>query len=121
MASNATVSPPIATVLFDLTTDPGTLQPLAEKMVTFSLIDPMPGALEAQGFFLTVGDSAPGSDPHTITVPTDGTGVASVLVRRFAGSTLPDSAVFNAAAVTAVGVTVTGSPVRFTVLFESGS
>ena len=42
-------------------------------------------------------------------------------VHRVAGFTLPDSAVVEAVAVTATGVTVTGSPVRFTVVFERGS
>ena len=116
----ATTSPPIEATLFDLTTDPSAIQPLAEKMVTFTLVDPLPGASEAQGFFLTAGDSIPGSDPHTLTVPTNGTGTASIMVRRVTGSTLPDSAVVNAIAVTAVGDTVRGSPVRFTVVFESG-
>jgi hypothetical protein len=121
MASGDIVSPAVAVALFDLTTDPIVESPLAEKMVTFRLVYPVPGAPEAQGFFLTEGDSVPGMDHHTLTVPTDGTGNASVFVRRIADSTLPDSAVVDAAAVTATGITVTGSPVRFTVVFESGS
>ena len=119
MASDATVSPPIAAALFDLTTDPSGPQPLAEKTVTFTLIDPLSGAPEAQGFFLTEGDSVPGSDYHTLTVQTDGAGEASIVVRRITGSVLPDSAVVNAIAVTAIGGAVMGSPVRFTVVFES--
>jgi hypothetical protein len=121
MASDATVSPPIEADLFDLTTDPSVTQTLAEKMVTFRLVDPLPGAPDAQGFFLTVGDSVPGLDPHTLAVPTNGAGTAAVLLRRIAGSTLPDSAVVDAVAVTATGDTVIGSPVRFTVVFENES
>ena len=120
MTSDATVSPPITAALFDLTTDPTTTQTLADKMVTFTLVEPLPGAPDAQGFFLTEGDSVPGLSPHTLTVPTNGSGTASVSVRRVAGSVLPDSAIVEAVAVTAVGVTVTGSPVRFTVVFENG-
>ena len=120
MESDAAVSPRLTTALFDLTTDPGETQPLAEKTVTFILVDPLPGASDAQGFFLTDSDSIPGLDPHTITASTDGAGLASAVVRRVAGSTLPDSAVVNAVAVTAVGDTVAGSPVRFIVVFESG-
>ena len=119
MASDATVSPPIEAALFDLTTDPSVTQTLAEKMVTFRLVAPLPGAPDAQGFFLTVGDSVTGLDPHTLTVPTNGAGTAAVVVRRIVGSTLPDSAIVHAVAVTATGDTVIGSPVRFTVVFEN--
>ena len=121
MASDATVSPPIEAALFDLTTDPSAVQALAAKMVTYMLVDPLPGSPEAQGFFLTEGDSLPTLDPHNLSVPTNEAGTASVSVHRVAGFTLPDSAVVEAVAVTATGVTVTGSPVRFTVVFERGS
>ncbi len=120
MASDADVSPLLATNLFDLTTDPDTTQPIADKIVTFVLIHPTAGSATSQGFFLTEQDTVPGLDPHTLAVSTDGTGSATVSVRRVAGATLPDSAVVHAVSVTAVGDTVAGSPLRFVVVFESG-
>jgi len=120
MAADAIVSPRIETILLDLTTDPGTALPLEEKMVTFSLVDPPPTASEAEGFFLTESDSVPGLDPHSVSVSTSAAGVASIVVRRVAGgSALPDSAVVDASAVTAIGGVVAGSPVRFVIVFES--
>ncbi len=57
MASGDIVSPPIKADLFDLTTDPSADSPLAEKMVTFRLVYPVPGAPETQGFFLNLNGS----------------------------------------------------------------
>ena len=119
MSTEAAVSPRIETVLLDITTEPGTARPLGDKMVTFRLIDPAPGASDSQGFFLTEGDTLPGLDLHTIAVPTDGAGRASVLARRIPGSLWPDSAVVDAVSVTAIRDTVAGSPVRFVIVFES--
>lgn len=119
MDAGAAVSPPMATKIFDYTTDPDSIRTLPEKNVTYSLIDPVPGHVDAQGFFLTEADSVPGTDPHSVAAVTDGSGVASIVVRRISGQALPDSAVVAAFAVTAVGDTVNGSPVRFTIVFES--
>jgi hypothetical protein len=119
MESDSILSPTITVAISDLTTDPSVSQPLAAKPVTFRVADLFPGGSDSQGFFLTGGDSIPGVDPHSVTVRTNGSGTASIMVRRFAGSILPDSAVVEAVAVTAVGDTVSGSPVRFIVVFES--
>jgi hypothetical protein len=120
MASDAAVSPRLMIALIDLTTDSAVVRPLADKAVTFTLVDPLPASLDAQGFFLTVSDSVPGPDPHSVTVTTDGENQAYVVVRRLAGSSLTDSAVVHAVAVTAIGDTVEGSPVSFILVFESG-
>ena len=120
VAADADVSPRIAVALIDLTTDSAEATPLTDKPVTFLLVDPQPGTTSAQGIFLTVSDSVPGSDPHSVTVTTDSDANAFVVARRTTGSTQPDSAVVHAIAVTAVGDTVAGSPVSFIIVFESG-
>ncbi len=119
MGPDAAMSPPLATKIFDYTTDPDSIRTLPEKNVTYSLIDPAPGHVEAQGFFLTEADSVPGIDPHSVAAVTDASGAASIVVRRVAGQALPDSAVVAAVAVTALGDVVNGSPIRFTIVFGS--
>jgi hypothetical protein len=119
VASDADVSPPMTVVLIDLTTDSALASPLEDKEVTFALAAPLPGSPEAQGLILTVSDTTPGEDPHTLTVTTNSSSQASVVARRVADSSLPDSAVVNAFAVTAVGDTVAGSPARFVLVFET--
>jgi hypothetical protein len=119
MASDAEESPPLTTVLIDLTTDSAAAQPLAEKEVSYTLVDPAPGAPEALGFFLTVSDSVPGLDPHAVEVTTDGASQAFIVLKRVAGAALPDSVFVDAVALTAVGDTVAGSPVKFVVVIGS--
>lgn len=116
-AVDAESSPPLQVVVFDLTTNPGQATPLGGKPVTFALTDPPPGSDAAAGFFLTVSDVVPGTDPHVVTATTGTTGVASVVVRLAPGALLPDSAAVAATARTALGAAVVGSPVSFTVIF----
>lgn len=119
MAADADVSPQLTTILIDLTTDSAVVQPLDDKNVSYTIVDPAPGTPEAQGFFLTVNDTVPGLNPHDVMATTGGTGQAYVVVKRVAGFSLPDSAFVDAVAVTAVGDVVAGSPVRFVVVFGS--
>jgi hypothetical protein len=114
------VSPPLTVGLSDLTTPSDSVVPLPEKEVQFLVVFPDPGTAETAGFFLTraATDTVPQSDPHTVSVRTDGSSRASAYVRRIAGAVLPDSAVVHARASTAAGGTVPGSPVRFVVIFE---
>lgn len=119
LGSDADVSPQLTTALVDLTTDSALVQPLDDKQVSYTLVSPSPGSPEAQGFFLTVSDTVPGISPHSVYATTDGTSKTYVVVRRVAGYSLPDSAFIHAIAVTAIGDTVAGSPVRFLVVFES--
>jgi hypothetical protein len=108
-------SPPLRALLLDLTTEPGSERPLAGKSVEFSVVEPGPGA--ARGFFLSDDGADPGEDPLRVMVTTGQDGVASVVVRRTGDTAPPDSAVVEAAASTARGSAVPGSPVRFVVLF----
>lgn len=117
MGADVDISPHLTTVLIDLTTDSAFVRPLEAKLVDYTLVDPQPGSPEAQGFFLTVSDSAPDQNPHSVLATTDATNQAFVVIRRVAGTSLPDSAIVEATAVTAVGDTVAGSPVRFIVVF----
>ncbi len=115
----ANVSPPLRVIVLDTTTEPGAQLALAEKPVHFFVVDPMPGSPQAQGFFLATTDTLPSSDPFGIEAVTDADGVATAVVRRASATAQPDSAVVHAVAVTAVGDTTAGSPVRFVVLFQS--
>ena len=105
-------------LLYDLTTEPGSTLPAAGKEVAFSLISPDPSSDEAQLFFLTEEATAQGIDPFVLMTTTDESGSASAVLRFDTGTTLPDSAVVEAAATTAVGANVPGSPLRFTVVFQ---
>jgi len=117
-AADVDVSPRLTSVLIDLTTDSAAMQPLVGKIVTYDLVEPSPGATEAQGFFLTVSETIPGSEPHSMVTTTDSASQAYVVLRRVAGSSLPDSAFVTANAATASGDIVRGSPVMFIVVFE---
>jgi hypothetical protein len=120
LTSDVLVSSAIVAELFDLTTDAENVQPSAEKPVTFVLLQPLPGSQEAQGVFLTAGDTVPGADPHSVRVTTDRDGRATAFLRRIADSQWPDSAVVGAVAVTAVGDTVVGCPARYVIVLEQG-
>jgi hypothetical protein len=121
LAPGDSLSPPLAVVVYDLTTDPPNTMAIAEKPVQFYLVDPVPGSPAADGFFLTVPDSLEaGPDLHRITATTDAGGRASAVARRIAGIAVPDSAVVDAMVTTAAGVTVAGSPIRFVVIFDGG-
>ncbi len=121
MTADEDASPHLSTILIDLTTDTALIEPLSERDVTYTLAHPAPGTISAQGFFLTVSDSLPGSEPHSVVAKTDGASTAFVVVRQAGGGSLPDSAFIDAVAVTAVGDTVAGSPVRFIVVFDGGT
>lgn len=112
-------SPPLQTLVLDLTTSPGSPAPLAAQPVQYVLVEPAPGSGGAQGVFLTPsGETEPGSDPHAATAVTGAQGQASVVLRRLAGVALPDSVLVDASAVTAIGALVPGSPIQFTVLLQ---
>ena len=118
MGANDSASTAMAVAVFDLTTDSSTAVALPEKLVQFYVVDPPPGSSGAAGIYLTTSESGQqGKEQHQIAVRTDQQGVAQAVVKRIADSALPDSAVVDATVVTAVGDTVTGSPVRFVVLF----
>ncbi|MDH3458975.1 MAG: hypothetical protein OER90_19210 [Gemmatimonadota bacterium] len=108
---------PLTVTVWDLTSSPGDTLALAGKLVQFLTVDPAPGSAAADGFFITQADTVPGTDPHVVDVTTGVNGEASVVVRRHSGVAQPDSAAIDAISVTAVGDTVAGSPVRFTVVF----
>ncbi len=119
LAAGDEVSPSLTVDVFDLTTEPNTVLPLAGKSVTFQLMEPAPGSTAADGFFLTEADAGSGEDPHRVTATTSSAGQASIVVRRVAGGVLPDSAVIDASVATALGNTVPVSPITFVVIFES--
>jgi hypothetical protein len=121
MAASDSASAAMAVSVFDLTADSATAVALPDKPVQFYLVDPPPGSADAAGFYLTTSESGQqGEEQHQVAVTTDEQGVARAVLKRTAGSTLPDSAVVDATAVTAAGDTVAGSPVRFVVLFAAG-
>ena len=105
--------------VFDLTTDPDTVQLIEGKPVMFVLTEPLPGTTAAEGFFLTESDTLPGTDPHQVTATTASVGQASIMVRRIQGMQLPDSAIIDATVFTALGNIVPTSPITFVVIFES--
>jgi hypothetical protein len=119
MAVTDSVSPPLTVVVYQLTDESASPVALGEKPVHFYVVEPLPGSSEAGGFFLTAQDSVEaGSDPHSVTVTTDAGGSASVVVRRIADSIVPDSAMVEASVTAATGGAVSGSPVRFVVIFD---
>lgn len=111
------VSPALETILWDLTTTPGTSSPIAGKTVTYRLVDPAPGTATAQTLALAPASGTIGTDSTQVAVVTDANGVASAELRVLGSATPPDSAVVDAGALTALGDTVPGSPVRFVVYF----
>jgi uncharacterized protein YjdB len=113
----AVASSPLETVLWDLTTTPGTSTPIAGKTVTYRLVDPAPGTAAAQGLGLAPAGGTVGADTTQAAVVTNGNGIASAELLILGSATPPDSAVVEAGAVTALGDTVPGSPVRFVVYF----
>ncbi len=119
ISSSATVSPNLEVVLYDLTTTPGSELTLGAKSVTYSVVFPAPGTAEAAGIFLATTDTVPGLDPHTVIGLTESTGRASAHIRRNTGTNWPDSIVVTASATTAVGETVTGSPIRFLLTIDN--
>ena len=119
LAAGETVSPSLNVEVFDLTTDPDTVQRIADKSVMFALTEPAPGTTAADAFFLTEGDTVPGTDPHRVEVTTSNTGQASIVVHRIQGAQLPDSAIIHATVATALGNAVPTSPITFVVIFES--
>lgn len=115
----ASASPPLEVDVLDTTTQPGSQLALPEKPVHFFVVEPPSGSPEAQGFFLATADTVAGADPFGLESVSDQGGVATAVVWRVSGSTQPDSAVVHAVALTAVGDTAAGSPVRFIVVFEN--
>lgn len=115
--STAEASPPLDVIVFDLTTEPGTVLALAGQTVHFVTVDPAPGTPAAEGFYLARTETSPGEEPHRYVATTGGDGTADIVVRRLAGVAQPDTAVVHAVTVTATGDTVPGSPVRFRIRF----
>lgn len=112
IAASATESAPLATVLLDLTTDPGTIDSIANKPVIYRLLTSAPGLAIAPAGGAIGGDSSMAVDS------TNTSGTASVTLRLAQPTTL-DSAVVEATALTARGDTVPGSPVRFIIVFTT--
>jgi hypothetical protein len=118
--ADADSSPPLIVVVYDLTTEPGSTLGLSGKRVEFRLVDPAPGSPAAASVALAApNDTATAADPHVVTLLSRSNGQAIVTARRVSGFVQPDSILVDALAFTARGDTVTGSPVRFTVLFLS--
>jgi hypothetical protein len=111
-------SPPLTTVLYDLTTAPGQTLAIAGKPVHYQLVEPPAGSAAAAGVLLALPDSLTGADPHRAVAVTGADGRGSVVVQRV-GAAQPDSAIVEATAATAAGVPAAGSPIRFVVVFES--
>ncbi len=107
-------SPPLVTLVLDLTTTPGEALALSGKLVRYATVEPAPGEPAAAGFALIGGE-----DPHLVDATSGANGQASVTVEVTDAAVLPDSAIFDASAVTAAGAAVAGSPIRFVVIFEN--
>jgi hypothetical protein len=118
VGTTAEQSEGLSVAVFDLSTSPGEQLPLAGKAVQYDVADPDP-ATGAGGVFLTVADTEPGDQPHRLSVMTEASGIATAVVRKISGATLPDSVTVDAVALTVPDRTVLGSPVRFVVVFES--
>lgn len=106
----------LSVILFERITDPDQPMPVPGKMATFQLVDPPPGSGEADGIELVVADTVATDDPLRGVALTGTDGVASAVVRVTA--LRPDSVSIDVSATTALGNSVTGSPVRFTIVFE---
>ena len=118
MGAGDSVSAPMIAAVFDCTTDSGIVSLLENKPVHFYLTIPLPGSSDASGFYLAPSENGqPGADQHHTVASTNQQGQARAVIKRNAGSVLPDSAVVEAAVVTSVGEPVAGSPLRFVVLF----
>jgi hypothetical protein len=110
----------VSVSVWDLTTRPDTQLALPEKSVHFELSDPAPGSAAANSLYLAlVGATAVPDDPFLVTAVSGAKGVAQVVLHRVTGTTQPDSAVIHAIAITALGDTVAGSPVRLVVHIEN--
>jgi len=110
----------VSVSVWDLTTKPDTRLALPEKSVHFELSDPAPGSAAANSLYLAlVGATAVPDDPFRVTAVSGANGVAQVVLHRVTGATQPDSAVIHAIALTALGDTVAGSPVRLVVHIEN--
>ena len=114
VTQGAGASPPLVVRVADATSMPGELLALTGKMVHYHLVAPAgSGAVR-----LVETDGSPGSDPLALATVTGSDGTAAVLLERVVGTQQPDTAFVEAVALTAIGDTVSGSPVRFVVLFE---
>ncbi|UCG87059.1 MAG: hypothetical protein JSW71_00490 [Gemmatimonadota bacterium] len=121
LAASDSVSAPMVVAVFDLTTDSSAVLAIENKPVQFYVVNPLPGSADASGFYLAPSeDGQLGEDQHRLLTTTNQQGQARAVVKRISGSALPDSAVVEAAAATAAGDWVAGSPVRFVVLFGNG-
>lgn len=112
LAADDLASTPLTVILFDLTTEPGSERPLADKSVHYQVVVPPPAS--AAGLYLTVADTV-GADSLTAQTTTGSGGNASVILNR-TSSAAADSAVIDATARRATGEVVAGSPVRFVVV-----
>jgi hypothetical protein len=106
----------LSVTLFENITEPGQPTPLPGKIITFRVVDPAPGGAESQGVELVTADTVATDDPQHALVLTGADGGATAIVRLTA--VRPDSVSIDATATTALGEAVTGSPIRFTVVFE---
>ena len=120
VAAGDSASQALSITVHDLTTYPDSVVPLSEKPVQFLVTYPQPGTAGADGFVLvpTVQDTTQREEAHSLAVTTNSTGTAAAFVRKTGTAGLPDSAIVDAAVITAIGGAVIGSPVRFVVVFE---
>jgi hypothetical protein len=117
--ADSAASPPLTVEILDTTTEPDTELALSGKPVHFHVVEPLPGTAAADGLFLALADTVPGTEPHALETVSGTSGQAWVVVRRAGGTPQPDSAIVYAVSLTATADTVAGSPVQFVVLFGS--
>lgn len=112
LTGSDSASAPLAVTLLDLHSVPGQATPLANRPVTFAIVQPVFASRDSATAVL-------GNDSLTARTTTAAGGVASVTVkRRGKGAVQPDSVVVQATARRASGAAVPGSPVRFVVRFR---
>jgi hypothetical protein len=109
VAPGDSVSAPFAVAVVDLTSTPGTADSLPDRVVRFTIVDPVFGAADTATVRLP-------DDSLGQTVLTGAAGTASVTVKRKRGVP-PDSVVVQAVATRSSGTALPGSPVRFVVFF----
>lgn len=122
VAAGTASAPPIEASVFDLTTSPGSALPLAGKDVRFDVTDPAPKSPAAATIALAASPAdTVGADSLEAVAPSDVNGRAAAIVMRVGSGPQPDSVVVRAIALTALGDTVAGSPLRFVIYFQNAA
>ena len=109
VAPTDSVSVPFAVAVLDRTTTPGAADSLPNRVVRFTIVEPVFGRADTATVRLP-------DDSLGQTVLTGTTGTASVTVRHRRGER-PDSVVVHAVATRSSGTALPGSPERFVVFF----